>query len=95
MLSSDQAKKMKVSILILCVALFAINEARYRHEKPSKAEKIDAAVTSEDVKDCFKCIRENAPMCLRVCVPNPHRPFCIACLMEYAPQCLRPCGKST
>ena len=95
MLSLDQAKKMKVSILILCVALFAVNEARYKHEKPSKAEKIDAAATSEDVKECFECIWEFAPICIRACVPNPHNKPCFACLFENAPQCLLPCGKST
>merc|ERR1711862_640752 len=88
----DQAKKMKVSILILCVALFAVNEAKSKPNKPSKADKIDAAATSEDVKECFDCIIRNAPICLQLCIPNPHNKDCFACLIENAPQCLRPCG---
>ena len=91
MWSLDQAKKMKVSYFLLCVALLAVNEARSRPSKASKAEKIDAELIDE--KQCVLCILANALPCISKCIPNPSNKECVACILSIAPQCLGPCGK--
>merc|ERR1712243_515847 len=81
---------MKFSILLLCVALFAVNEAKNRPNKPSKAEQIDAQLI--DVKQCVACVLANALPCISECIPNPLNKQCAACILSTAPQCLGPCG---